>query len=113
MTIREYVANTVLLPAQGDFRYVFNSLGDAGPHPFDADWSEIPELEEAFGEHLSAERHKDGAFEFFLGPALSGAYLHGHGAAYNALVSGRKRWVRRRRKRPPAILPLMDGRRRP
>ena len=33
------------------------------------------------------------AFEFFIGPAMSGAHLHAHSAAWNGLVYGRKRWV--------------------
>jgi len=31
--------------------------------------------------------------QFFLGPANSGAPMHFHGAAYNLLVHGRKRWL--------------------
>ena len=31
--------------------------------------------------------------QFFMGPANSGAPMHFHGAAYNLLVHGRKRWL--------------------
>ena len=35
---------------------------------------------------------KKGVFELYLGPALSGAQPHVHGAAWNALLAGKKRW---------------------
>ena len=37
--------------------------------------------------------HGPGTFEFFFGPAVSGAFPHAHPAAWNAIVYGRKRWV--------------------
>ena len=33
-----------------------------------------------------------GMFQFLMGPALAGAHVHAHGAAWNVLVHGRKRW---------------------
>lgn len=37
--------------------------------------------------------HVNGSFEFYFGPTLTGAHIHGHPGAWNGLVSGRKRWV--------------------
>lgn len=74
-----------------DLRYIFVPIGVA--HPFMAD-IKLP-LSYVDGS-LNMEQKKGatnlGTFEFYVGPALSGAQPHHHDAAWNALLSGKKRW---------------------
>ena len=74
----------------GVIKYIFNTI-PAGS-PLGADF-EVPELIKSVLPHFSDGKHVDGKFEFFLGPALSGADMHAHAAAWNGLVYGRKWWV--------------------
>ena len=76
-------------------RYVFNTMQDG----LLANDFVVPDLIEQIstsGKYAGSFKdchHGPGTFEFFIGGAGSGAYLHAHPAAWNGLVFGRKRWV--------------------
>ena len=75
-----------------DLRYVFNTLRN---HELHADIAVPQLLKDAANQSLidpALAPHQDGTFEFMIGPAGTGASMHTHRPAWNALVHGRKRW---------------------
>jgi len=82
-------------------RYVFNTMDKYSPLQDDF---KVPDLIQAVANKKAkawdsvihpgnTDFGQNGTFEFFFGPAGSGAYLHAHNAAWNGLVYGRKRWL--------------------
>jgi len=65
-----------------------NGLGGPGVQPKYFDWAAI--MNESSGGRTPAVR--PGVFEFYFGPALSGAQPHRHASTWNALLRGKKRW---------------------
>ena len=100
MTLAAFVA-AAMAPGceQGSApQYIFQTL--EGDHPMAKEYAVPPPFADAgiyaHSPHRVARR-PDGtggreAFEFFAGPALSGAQPHTHTAAWNGLVAGRKQW---------------------
>jgi hypothetical protein len=104
----ESFLHTVMANADGDgnsthpeLRYVFNTmnmLGDDIEHSFGLfpNWEEMsyddaePDQPPPFFDNTP---HIADYFEFAIGPALTGAHMHSHGAAWNAIFSGKKRWA--------------------
>jgi hypothetical protein len=88
-------------------RYVFNTVKE----PFAHDVEEHPFLiAEAIPPHYyHSPHHINGYFELALGPALSGAHMHSHQAAWNALISGKKRWAMSDLVQDIDFKPLDDG----
>jgi len=86
--------------SQPEQRYVFNTLKDSR---LAADFKVPDLLQKATNLRRGAftqcnhpgnyDFNQSGMFEFFMGPAGSGAYLHAHAAAWNGIVHGRKRWL--------------------
>ena len=74
-----------------DRRYVFNTVSGRMAD----DIADPKQLNYARSKQFfrSANAHPDGFLEWIVGPALSGAHIHAHLAAWNVVVSGRKRWV--------------------
>lgn len=108
MSLTEYVTQ-IMAPKHGgegkhvltrnmshpEDRYVFNTMHH-GPLASDFVVPDLIEQLSTVGRHAGSFKdchHPNGTFEFFIGTAGSGAYLHAHPAAWNGLVFGRKRWI--------------------
>ena len=74
-----------------DRRYVFNTVSGRVVNDFtDPELLSFAQSQNFF---QKANGHPEGYVEWVLGPALSGSHMHAHLAAWNVIVSGRKRWV--------------------
>jgi hypothetical protein len=78
-----------------ELRYVFNTVNVFGTdveHSFALfpRWEQIENQPPPFFDNTP---HFDEFVEFSVGPALSGAHMHSHMSTWNAVVSGKKRWV--------------------
>jgi hypothetical protein len=80
-----------------DVRTIFMTNEDT--HPMAADHERPKCFDEILNEAWSESTHRvtknnrsRDAWEFLMGPVLSGAHVHHHPAAFNALIAGTKAW---------------------